>query len=464
VSTANAVPAHIFREYDIRGIVGVDFTPEIVEGVGRAYGTLLVRALRDSGEGRTPAVAVGGDNRPTSEELVRALLRGLNGAGVDVLNLGTVPTPVAYWAEKALGTDGAIQITGSHNPPEWNGIKMTFRGAPFYGVQVQRLREMIVKGDFLSGAGETTLTPVLERYIDDLVGRFALSRPVHAVVDCGNGTGSLVAVELLERLGVRVTPLYCESDGTFPNHHPDPTVDENLEELIAEVRRTEADLGIAFDGDADRIGCVDDRGQIIRGDTLMLLFGLDLLRRRGPGQLLIYDVKCSQLLPELFEGAGGRSLMWKTGHSLIKEKMRETGAQMGGELSGHICFADDFIGTDDALYAACRISALVADAAEPLSAQVGAFPTLFSTPEVRIEVREEEKEGIVSAAVTHFGGRYPVLSVDGVRVLFPEGWALLRASNTQPVLVARFEAKSPTALAAIRAEMEEWLRGRGVEV
>ncbi len=459
------VPAHVFREYDIRGIVGDEFTPELVRQVGRAYGSELREALEGDGAGdRTPTVAVGADNRPSSPELAAALVEGLRAAGVTVWLLGTVPTPVTYWAEKALGSDGAIQITGSHNPPEWNGIKMTFQGRPFYGERVRDLRDRVESGRFASGEGDTIETPVLHRYVQDVADRFELRRPVRAVVDCGNGTGAVVAERLLERIGVQVTPLFCESDGTFPNHHPDPTVDENLEDLIRTVRQEGAEVGIAFDGDADRIGVVDDLGRIVRGDVLLLLFGLDLLARRGTGQLMVYDVKCSQLLPERFEAAGGRSLMWRTGHSLIKEKMRETGAAIGGELSGHICFADEFIGSDDALYAACRLARILAELPGPLSDRFDAIPSYPSTPEIRIEVPEQEKVAIVKRAAEHFSARYDVVDVDGVRVLFGDGWGLLRASNTQPVIVARFEARTEDRLLEIRTEIEGWLAQQGVHV
>ena len=459
------VPAHIFREYDIRGIVGQDLLTETVRAVGRAYGTELRSAMEGEGNGKgAPVVAVGHDNRPSSPELAEAMMAGLRSTGVDVLDLKTAPTPVTYWAEKALGTDGVIQITGSHNPPEWNGIKMTFRGRPFYGDRIQALRERIEGEDFLQGEGSHADSPILDRYRDDVAGRFQLSRPVKLAVDCGNGTGALVAVDLLEAIGVEVLPLYCESDGTFPNHHPDPTVDENLVDLIRVVKDEGADAGVAFDGDADRIGVVDDQGNIVRGDVLLLLFGLDLLRRKGDGQLLVFDVKCSQLLPEVYEAAGGETLMWRTGHSLIKEKMKETGAPLGGELSGHICFADEFIGSDDALYAACRLARLLADAPEPLSRWTADFPEYVSTPEIRIDVAEEEKAGIVARAVEHFRRDREVIDVDGARVLFDGGWGLLRASNTQPVLVARFEARTQERLDEIRNEFQGWLRDQGVHV
>ena len=459
------VPAHIFRQYDIRGIVGHDFGPEVARAVGHAYGTVLRRAIRQNGrEGRSPLVAAGADNRPSSPEILEALIQGLTASGADVHALGTVPTPVTYWAEKHLGTDGVLQVTGSHNPPEWNGIKTTLLGKPFYGEDVTALRSLIVAEDLIHGEGTRRDTEVLEKYREDVARRFRPARKVKVVVDCGNGTGSVIAVSLLESIGAEVVPLFCESDGTFPNHHPDPTVDENVADLIETVKAVRAEVGIAFDGDADRIGVVDGEGRIVRGDVLMLVYGLDLLRRRGPGQLLVYDVKCSQVLPEVFEGAGGKALMWKTGHSLIKEKMRETGAPMGGELSGHICFSDDYIGTDDALYAACRLVALLAASDRSLPEIVRSFPEYHATPEIRIDVPEDQKVGLVEAAIAHFGARYPVVDVDGARVLFGDGWALLRASNTQPVVVARFEARTLERMQAIRTEVEEWLRAQGVHV
>ncbi|TVP55253.1 MAG: phosphomannomutase/phosphoglucomutase [Gemmatimonadales bacterium] len=462
------VPEQIFREYDIRGIVDEDLTEELTHAVGRAYGSELVAALAagepGNGPDGRPRVAVGYDNRPSSPRLVDALIRGLTSTGVDVLDLGVAPTPVTWWAESTLATQGAIQLTGSHNPPEWNGIKMTRLGRSLYGAGVQELMTRIQRDEFASGEGTRHDTPVLDRYVDDLSGRFELKRPVKVVVDCGNGTGSVVAVRLLEAIGAEVIPIYCESDGTFPNHHPDPTVDEFLVDMIQLVRAKGADLGVAFDGDADRIGAVDEKGRVIRGDILLLLFGLELLRRGGEGQLLIFDVKCSQVLPEVYEAAGGRALMRKTGHSLIKEKMKETGAPLAGELSGHICFADDYLGIDDALYAALRLIDLVDRTDAPLSAQVDAFPKYYSTPEIRIEVSEESKVTVVAAAMDHFGRTHEVLDVDGARILFGDGWALLRSSNTQPVIVARFEARTPERLAEIRSEVEGWLREQGVNV
>jgi len=453
------VAEHIFREYDIRGLVANELTPEVAEGVGRAYATMACQQL-----GRAPRIAVGQDNRPSSPALARALIRGLNSSGADVVDIGAVPTPALYWAEKTLPTDGAIQVTGSHNPPEWNGIKMTLQGMSVYGDRIQSMKHAILQRDFSEGVGASERVDLLARYMADLAGRFDLSRPVKVVLDCGNGVGSLVGVELLEAIGAEVVPLYCESDGSFPNHHPDPTVDENLVDLIDTVRREGAELGIGFDGDADRIGAVDEHGQIVRGDLLLLLFGLDILHTRGPGQRLVFDVKCSQVVPDEFSKAGGEAIMWKTGHSLIKEKMKETDAALGGELSGHICVADDYFGFDDAPYAACRLVDLIARSGRTLSEMVSDFPVYVSTPELRIDATEETKFAIVEAAQDHFRETRDVIDVDGARVQFDGGWGLLRASNTQPIIVARYEAETEEQLTAIRGEMESWLRTKGVAV
>lgn len=451
---------HVFREYDIRGVVGDDIDPGVAEAVGRAYGSELRARLAES----RPRVVVGEDNRPSSPAMRAGLVRGLRSTGCDVVRLGMVPTPVTYFSEYEFAAAGAVQITGSHNPPEYNGIKMTIGKGSVYGNLIRRLLGRIRTGDLAAGAGGLETADPLPAYVADVAGRFRPARPVKAVVDCGNGAGSVVAVDLLRAAGMEVVPLYCESDGTFPNHHPDPTVDECVQDLIAAVRSHGAEVGIGFDGDADRIGVVDEKGGIVRGDVLLLLFGLDLLRRRGPGQTLVFDVKCSQVLSEEFARAGGVPVMWKTGHSLIKEKMRETGAPLAGELSGHICFADGYYGFDDALYAACRLGALLAASDRPLSEMAGGLPAYDSTPELRIEVGEEDKFGLVERAREHFGARYDVIAVDGVRVMFGDGWGLIRASNTQPVIVARYEAGTPARLGEIRETMEEWLRGQGVSV
>ena len=456
-----SVNPHIFREYDIRGVVADDLSGNVPESIGRAFATEL-RRRRDGAVGLT--VVVGRDNRPSSPELAEGIMRGIQAAGVNVIDVGTVPTPVLYYATTHYETDGGLQITGSHNPPEYNGFKMVIDGRAIWGDTIQGLREIIESEAFERGSGNREVRDVLPDYIEDVTSRFRLERPIKVVVDCGNGVGSLVAERLLEGIGADVVPLYCISDGTFPNHHPDPVVDENLADLIARVREEKADLGVAFDGDADRIGAVDENGEIIRGDTLLLLFGLDVLEQRGPGQKLIFDVKCSQAVPEVFAEHGGEPIMWKTGHSLIKEKMREIGAPVAGELSGHICFSDTFYGYDDAPYAACRLVDLVARSDRPLSERIAEFPAYVSTPEIRVDVPEEEKFAIVERAVEHFKKDHEVIAVDGARVVFEDGWGLLRASNTQPVLVLRFEARTPERLADIRGILEGWLRDQGVHV
>jgi phosphomannomutase/phosphoglucomutase len=456
---AGPLSPHIFREYDVRGVVGPDLTADVAEQLGRAYAS----ELRSRNGGRTDlTVALGHDNRPSSPELAAGAVRGMRAAGVNVIFYGTVPTPVLYYAAAVAATDGGMQITGSHNPPEYNGFKMISGGRPVYGDAIQSLRARIEEGRFETGQGTLEERDIIPAYIEDVGSRFSPARRLRVVVDCGNGAGSLVAVELLRRAGADVIPLYCESDGTFPNHHPDPTVDEYIQDMIARVRSEKADLGIGFDGDADRIGAVDENGDIVRGDLLLLLFALDTMGRLGAPQTLIFDVKCSQAVPEVFEAAGGRSLMWKTGHSLIKEKMKEVGAPIAGELSGHICFGEDYYGFDDALYGACALVQLVSRLPGTLSERVAEFPAYVSTPEIRIDVTEETKFGIIERAVEHFRRDHEVIDVDGARVLFDGGWGLLRASNTQPVLVMRVEARTQQQLDSIRGVLEQWLRAQGI--
>lgn len=451
------VRREIFREYDVRGIVGDALVPEVARAVARAYASQMADRER-------PLVAVGRDNRPSSPELGAAVCRGLNEAGARAALLGTVPTPALYFAAKELGADGGIQITGSHNPPEYNGIKMVRDGRAIYGQEIQRLRERIEEDRYASGSAETEEVEILDRYVESLAERARVPEPVRVVLDCGNGAGSLVAARALRAAGIDVDPLFCESDGTFPNHHPDPTVDENLRDLIARVRETGADLGVGLDGDADRVGAVTEEGEIVRGDHLLLLFAIDLLRER-PGATIVFDVKCSQALPEVIEARGGVPLMWKTGHSLIKEKMAETGAPLAGEMSGHICFADRYFGFDDAIYAAARLAGLVARSGRSLSELAGEIPAYPSTPELRVDCAEELKFALVERAIDHFRGEAEVLEVvdiDGARVRFDGGWALIRASNTQPVIVVRVEAQSRERLAGIHEEVRAWLGDQGV--
>jgi phosphomannomutase / phosphoglucomutase len=459
-TTRSNIPAAIFRQYDIRGIVGRDLTPDVATAVGRAYAAHLDNL------GIKGAIAVGRDNRPSGQMLRDALVDGLTGSGRDVVDIGIVPTPLLYWSLHHVRVAGGIQITGSHNPPEYNGFKLSVGTASLHGEEIQELYRLTGKGKSASERkGSVRAEAVIDRYVDDIVQRIGkLKRTVKAVYDCGNGAGALVAPKLFERLAVEGRGLFCESDGTFPNHHPDPTVPENLEDLIGAVRRDKAEMGIAFDGDADRIGLVDETGHIIWGDRILILYAQDVLARTGKGQAIIFDVKCSQALPDAITKAGGRPIMWKTGHSLIKDKMKEEHAPVAGEMSGHMFFTEGFYGHDDALYGAARLLKIVADSGKTVRQLLADVPEFVSTPELRIDVPEEKKFDIVARAVTHFRALHDVIDVDGVRVLFGDGWGLIRASNTQPVLVARYEALTEQRLSEIRGEMEGWLRSQGVRV
>jgi len=456
-----AIAAAIFRQYDIRGIVGKDLTVEAARAIGVAY------AANMEEQNVRGTVVVGRDNRPSGTELRDALVDGLTSAGVDIVDVGVIPTPLNYWALHHLGVVGGIQITGSHNPPEYNGFKLSLGTSSMHGEHIQHLLALIRKNEKPQAAKRGTVRSeaIIDRYVDDVVARTGkISRPMKVVYDCGNGAGALVAPQLFSRLGVQGKGLFCESDGTFPNHHPDPTVPENLEDLIREVKKSGAELGIAFDGDADRIGLVDDQGNIIWGDNILILYARDVLSRTGRGQPIIFDVKSSQALSMEIERAGGKPIMWKTGHSLIKDKMKETKAPIAGEMSGHMFFTEGFYGHDDALYGAARLLRIVADSGHTVRQLLADVPTFVSTPELRIDIPEEVKFGLVSKAVAHFRKVHDVIDVDGVRVLFGDGWGLIRASNTQPVIVARYEARTPERLQAIRDEMEGWLRAQGVRV
>jgi phosphomannomutase / phosphoglucomutase len=450
----------IVRQYDIRGIVGSDLLPESARSLGRGLAALLDE------RGIEGAVVVGRDNRPSGKDLRDALVEGLLSSGRDVIDIGVVPTPLLYWCLHRLQVVAGVQITGSHNPPEYNGFKISVGSSSLHGEGLQRLRKLSAGPAGPEGRrGRLAREEVIDRYTDDIVSRVGpISRPVKAVIDCGNGAGAIVAPTLFSRLAVTTENLFCESDGTFPNHHPDPTVPENLVDLIAAVRAGGAELGIAFDGDADRIGIVDDTGEIIWGDRLLIVYARDVLARSGGGQSIIFDVKCSQALPDAVRGAGGEPVMWKTGHSLIKEKMKELEAPLAGEMSGHMFFAEGFYGHDDALYAAARLLRIVADSGRTVRDLLADVPRTFVTPEIRIDCPDERKFAVVDAAVRHFSGLHDVIDVDGVRVLFGDGWGLVRASNTQPVIVARYEAASEQRLAEIRGVMEGWLREQGVEV
>jgi len=449
----------IFRQYDIRGTVGADLTVEGARAVGRAVGSEATQRL-----GRAPVLAVGRDNRPSGDALQGALIEGLLAAGAAVEDVGLLPTPALYFAIHHLGADGGVQVTGSHNPPEMNGFKMVLGGLPFAGDDIQGLRERIERDRFASGHGTRSAHAVLDDYRREVLGRIGpLDRPLRVVVDCGNGTAGLTDPDVLESLGATVDRLYCESDGTFPHHHPDPTVLANLRDLQARVRAWGADVGIAFDGDGDRVGAVDEGGTVLFGDQILALLGQDVVRRLGKGQQVIFDVKCSDALPEALERAGARPVMWMTGHSYIKAKMKESGAVLGGEMSGHMFFGPpDYLGFDDALYAAARLLKIVAAQGRPLSALRAGLPQYVSTPEIRVDCPESRKVAVVEAAARHFAAQYPTVTIDGVRWRTADGWGLIRASNTQPILVMRFEARSAPGLEAIRREADAVLREQGV--
>lgn len=461
----------IFREYDIRGVAGKDLTEEVATALGGAFAAFLGQ------KGMKGAISVGRDNRPSGEGLHRALVAGLVASGIDVIDIGIVPTPLAYWSQHNLDVVGGIQITGSHNPPEYNGFKLGLDKSSIYGADIQQIYELAVNGKFPRGKGSVRKEQIIDRYVDDIARRIGTLSTVSpnekrdpkgstlkVVIDCGNGAGSLVAPKLFPRIGIKPRFLFCESDGTFPNHHPDPTVPKNLEDLIASVKKDGADIGIAFDGDADRIGVIDETGEIVWGDYLLIIYARDVLARTGKGQSIVFDVKASQALPEAITKAGGTPIMWKTGHSVIEEKMHQTHAPVAGEMSGHMFFSEGFYGFDDALYGAARLLRIVANSGRSVRELLADVPRFVSTPEIRVDCPDDKKFGIVEEAKKYFGAKYQVLTVDGVRVLFGDGWGLIRASNTQPVIVMRFEARTSEQLDKIQSEMQGWLRSKGVKV
>lgn len=450
---------NIFREYDIRGVTGKDLTPDVARSVARGYAAFL------AAQNIKGTIAVGRDNRPSGNALHAEVVAGLLECGLDVVDIGVIPTPLAYWAQHNLDIAGGIQITGSHNPPEFNGFKLGVGKRSIYGEDIQKIYELIVAGTFPSGKGTLRSEEIIDRYVEDVGTRIGkISKPIRCAADCGNGAGALVADKLFRRIGVPARILFGESDGTFPNHHPDPTVPENLADLIKAVHDDKDEVGIAFDGDADRIGLVDEDGTIIWGDQILIIYARDVLARTGKGQPIIFDVKCSQALSEEVEKAGGVPLMWKTGHSLIEEKMHETNAPIAGEMSGHMFFAEGWYGFDDALYGAARLLRIIADSGMTVKQMMADVPKFVSTPEIRVDCPDDKKFGVVEEAKKHFAAGHKVIEVDGVRVVFPDGWGLIRASNTQPVIVMRFEARTQAHLDAIRSEMEGWLRQQGVAV
>jgi phosphomannomutase/phosphoglucomutase len=436
----------IFREYDIRGIAETELQDADVHDLGLAIGTYLQRHT-----GRN--INLGRDCRLSSDRLRNAMIGGLKTSGCHVVDIGVTPTPVLYYSAFHLKADGAVMITGSHNPAEYNGFKVVCGAATIHGLQIQEVRTLIEKRDFLSGAGTEKSADVVTPYVEEISSQFHFGRRVKVVFDAGNGTAGPVMKRIAAKLNIEATELFFDMDGRFPNHHPDPTVPKNLAHLMAAVQEKGAELGIAFDGDSDRIGAVDENGEVVYGDRLMIVYAREILSRK-PGATIIGEVKCSQTLYDDIRRHGGNGIMWKTGHSLIKAKMKEEHAELAGEMSGHMFFADRYYGFDDALYAACRLIEIVANSGRPLSAQLTGVPKTVSTPEIRVDCPDEVKFDVVERVTGHFRKRYPVLDVDGVRVLFPHGWGLLRASNTQPVLVLRFEATTSELLDQYRAEVE----------
>ncbi|OGD11575.1 MAG: phosphomannomutase [Candidatus Aminicenantes bacterium RBG_16_66_30] len=440
----------IFREYDIRGIVGQDLDDEAVELLGRAMGTFFL------GRGQK-RVAVGQDCRVSSPGFARAITSGLASTGCDVAPLGVVPTPLLYFSVFHKNMPAGVMVTGSHNPPEHNGFKMMSGHDTLYGKTIQALYEIVRKGVFPRGDGRVTPLDVIPEYQDYVAGNVRFARPVKVVVDSGNGTGGIVAVPLLRRMGAEVIDIFTEPDGRFPNHHPDPTLPEAMEKLIAKVRESGAELGIAYDGDADRIGVVDDEGRILWGDQLLIVFARDILPSR-PGAAVISEVKASKVLYDEVQRLGGRPIMWRTGHSLIKKKIKEENAPLAGEMSGHIFFNDRWFGFDDAIYASARLLEILSRSKDKLSAMMAGLPKTYATPEIRIYASDEVKFKIVDEVRRELAARVPVIDIDGVRASFPGGWGLVRASNTQAVIVLRFEADSAAGLAAIQQEVRGLLQ------
>ena len=435
---------YIFREYDIRGVVADDFPEDVVILLGKAFGTYV----REKG-GKT--LSLSGDVRLSTPMLKKAFAKGLLSTGVDVIDVGIVPTPVNYYSMFTLEVDGAVQITGSHNPSNMNGIKLSYDQKAVYGKDIQYLKSLIESNKFATGEGKFSEKEILEEYKQMVISKIKLERPVRIVMDSGNATACLAAPEIYKAIGCEVTELFSDVDGTFPNHHPDPTVAKNLVDMIAEVKKGGYDFGIAFDGDADRVGIVDNTGEIIWADYIIILM-LDEIFAKYPGTGVVFDVKCSQALEERIIAKGGRPIMWKTGHSLIKQKMKEEDLPFSGEMSGHIFIKDDYFGFDDAMYVGARFAQMVSRSKETLAERMAKLPKYFSTPEMRLECENDEiKFEISRKASEYFKANYNCIDVDGVRIKFGDGWGLVRSSNTQPVIVTRFEAKTETRLNEIKA-------------
>ena len=452
----------LFREYDLRGIVGDDLTEEIAERLGRAYSTYV------NGRG-VKTISLGRDGRLSSPNLHKSLLKGLLAGGLNVINIGICSSPLVYFSLFTLPVDGGIMITGSHNAAEYNGFKVCIGKTAIYGEEIQELRRVMEKGTFVSGTGHLSEHPIIPDYLAYIKKSFSgvNAHRLHVVIDCGNGAASLVAKQALELLGCKVTGLYCDLDGRFPNHHPDPTVLDNLSDLIQAVKDHKADVGIGYDGDADRIGAVDEQGDVLWGDRLLVVYARDILATK-PDSTIISEVKASQSLYDDIAKRGGRPIMWKTGHSLIKAKMKEESAVLAGEMSGHMFFADRYFGYDDAVYASCRLVEILAKGTQPLSALVSDLPKTVVTPEIRVDLPDTIKFDVVHLIQDRFKGYLKtkqglgpaklllrdLITIDGARAIFDDGWGLIRASNTQPALVLRFEAISPERMNIIRACLE----------
>ncbi|OIQ52785.1 phosphomannomutase/phosphoglucomutase [Neomoorella thermoacetica] len=447
----------VFKAYDIRGVADRDFPDGEVEKLGRSLGTYFqAHGYRQ--------VVLARDNRRHSSRLRDAVVKGLTAAGCDCIDIGETITPVFYFAHHHLNLKAGVMITASHNPPQDNGFKVYCGEGTIFGAAIQEVRRIMERGEFKTGRGRVEEVQVEGSYIDYIASRIKLETRLRVVADGGNGTAGPVAVKLLQALGCRVIPLYCESDPAFPHHHPDPTVVENLVDLRQAVLDNKADLGVSFDGDGDRLGVIDDRGQVIWGDMLQILFWREIMPRY-PGSTAIVEVKCSQTLVDEITRLGGRPFFYKTGHSLIKAKMRELGIPFTGEMSGHLFFADEYFGYDDALYAAARLLRIVAGQGRKLSELLADVPRLPITPEVRIPCPEKQKQAVISGITESFRREgYEVIDVDGARVVFPHGWGLIRASNTQEVLVLRCEAKSEGELAGIKKMFEEKIKSYIEEV
>jgi phosphomannomutase/phosphoglucomutase len=445
----NQINPRIFREYDIRGIVGEDLNEEIIEIIGKAYGTYM----KKMGKKRA---SLGRDCRLSSPTFAEALSRGINSTGVDVVDIGIVTTPMLYFSLFNLDVEGGVMITASHNPSEYNGVKFCVGKEALFGEDIQNIRRIAEASDFAKGSGLIETTSVMHNYLKFLRENVEIKTGIQVAIDCGNGMGGIIAPRILKEFGCKVTEFYVTPDGRFPNHHPDPIVEENLKDLINAVREEKLDLGIGFDGDADRIGIVDENGNMVWGDMLLAIFARGVLKLI-PGATVIGEVKCSTRLFQDISKLGGRPIMWKTGHSLIKNKMKVEGAVLAGEMSGHMFFGDRFFGYDDAVYAALRLLEIISKTGKKVSELLDGIPPAFSTPEIRVECPDEIKFQVVERVKEEFKKEYKVIEIDGVRIEFPDGWGLIRASNTQPALVLRFEAGTKERLEEIRSLIEKTL-------